>query len=246
MAVRQAARLSSDADRYGGRQHDAGDEGGPACARRSRPARSSGWRCPAAGWCGGAKTAIPPRSSSVWRAPRKGAESFGPAGFPRHDVGGRGASAPSSAAKPDPRPESGPVTGRSTSPAPDLRRTDHHGPRLAAAHPAPAITAIEMLVRLDAAAASEPGGVGLGAFVNLPAGPFVPVAAGAAGPHDPPGPVRRPILAAVPVVLVVGDQSHRASVSVRSRSSEALLGSLVLGVAEPEPAWGGVESRSGA
>ena len=41
-----------------------------------------------------------------------------------------------------------------------------------------------------------PGGVGLGAFVNLPAGPFVPVAAGAAGPHDPPGPVRRPILAA--------------------------------------------------
>ena len=54
------------------------------------------------------------------------------------------------------------------------------------------------------------------------------------------------ILAAVPVVLVVGDQSHRASVSVRSRSSEALLGSLVLGVAEPEPAEGGVgvESRS--
>ena len=53
-----------------------------------------------------------------------------------------------------------------------------------------------------------PRGVGHGAFVNLPAGPFVPVAAGAAGPHDPPGPVRRPILAAVPVVLVVGDQSH--------------------------------------
>ena len=52
----------------------------PACTRRSRPARSSGWRCPAAGWCGGAKTAIPPRSSSVWRAPRKGAESLAPLG----------------------------------------------------------------------------------------------------------------------------------------------------------------------
>ena len=93
-----------------------------------------------------------------------------------------------------------------------------------------------------------PGGVGLGVFVNLPAGPFVSVAAGAAGSDDPPGPVRRPILAAVPVVLVMGDQSHRASVSVRSRSSEALLGSLVLGVAEPEPAEGGVgvESRSRA
>ena len=50
-----------------------------------------------------------------------------------------------------------------------------------------------------------PGGVVLGALVNLPAGPFVPVASGVAGPHDPLGPVRRSILAAaVPVVLVVG------------------------------------------
>ena len=54
-----------------------------------------------------------------------------------------------------------------------------------------------------------PRGVGLGAFVNLPAGPFVPVAAGAAGPHDPPGPVRRPILAAAEPVVLVGRRARR-------------------------------------
>ena len=93
MAVRQATLLSSDADRHGGRQHDAGDEGGPACVpactRRSRPARSSGWRCPAAGWCGGAKAAIPPRSSSVWRDAAKGGGELGPAGSADHAHGRR-------------------------------------------------------------------------------------------------------------------------------------------------------------
>ena len=41
-----------------------------------------------------------------------------------------------------------------------------------------------------------PVGVVLVALVHLPARPFVPVASGAAGPHNPPGPVRRAILAA--------------------------------------------------
>ena len=52
-----------------------------------------------------------------------------------------------------------------------------------------------------------PGGAVLMALVNLPAWPFVPVA-GAAGPHDLPGSVRRPILAvAVLVALVVRDHA---------------------------------------
>ena len=55
-----------------------------------------------------------------------------------------------------------------------------------------------------------PGGVGLGALVNLPARPFVPVAAGSADSHDSPGAVP----AAVPVVRVVGDQFHRVSLGV--------------------------------
>ena len=50
-----------------------------------------------------------------------------------------------------------------------------------------------------------PGGAGLGALVNLPTRPFVPLAAGLPRPNHPPGPVRRPILgAAVAIVLVVG------------------------------------------
>ena len=53
-----------------------------------------------------------------------------------------------------------------------------------------------------------PGSVGLGTLVNLPACPFVPVAAGLARPHHPPGPVRRPILgAAVAGVLGAGCSS---------------------------------------
>ena len=70
-----------------------------------------------------------------------------------------------------------------------------------------------------------PGGVGLGALVNLPAGPFVPVAAGLARPNHPPGPVRRPILAvAVAVVLVViTDETTAILYPPLSSSAPALL-----------------------
>ena len=57
------------------------------------------------------------------------------------------------------------------------------------------------------------GAAALAALVNLPARPRVPASSGAAGLHDSPGAVRRAVLAgAVLVVLVVGNQLHRASV----------------------------------
>ena len=60
--------------------------------------------------------------------------------------------------------------------------------------------------------AASPSGAGTG--------DRVPVASGAAGPHDLPGSVRRPILAvAVLVALVVRDQFHRVLCFSRSRSS---------------------------
>ena len=48
-----------------------------------------------------------------------------------------------------------------------------------------------------------PVGVVFVALVNLPAWPFVAVASGTAGPHDPPGFVRRSILAAAVLVVLV-------------------------------------------
>ena len=59
---------------------------------------------------------------------------------------------------------------------------------------------------LEGCVATPPGATSL-ALVNLPARSFVPAAL---RPHDPPGSVRRPVLAApvLVVVLVVGNQFH--------------------------------------
>ena len=60
---------------------------------------------------------------------------------------------------------------------------------------------------LEGGVMTPAGAAALAALVNLPARPRVPASSGAAGPHDSPGAVRRAVL-----VLVVGNQLHRASV----------------------------------